>query len=381
MTLPYEKLLESWMNDKEVDAAEEEVDDLDEVNEVLPGTFSITSYGADYPVDGLVKRLEAGDIAVPLYGVAQKAGEEFETVAFQRDFVWKKNQADRFVESLLLGLPVPGVFLVKEVSKRHLVLDGQQRLRTLQAFYSGIFQGKEFKLQNVQPQWLGKTYKTLDAEDRRRLDDSIIHATIIRQDEPDDDQSSVYLIFERLNSGGTFLQPQEIRVALYHGALGELLGELNGDKNWRALYGKRSSRLKDIELILRFFAMVFYSEKYKRPMKEFLNRYMAKNRDLKAQSGEELRALFAATVAVIREHIGPRAFRLTAAVNAAVLESVMYGIAANLIVETLKAPEELSAAHEGLLKNETFLQAATRATADVDSVRDRLKLATAAFST
>jgi hypothetical protein len=368
------------VNEKIDEEKDEDVDDLDEVNEVLPGSFSITSYGADYPVDGLVKRLDAEDIVVPLYSKPSKDGEGYETVAFQRDFVWKKNQADRFIESLLLGLPVPGVFLVKESSKRHLVLDGQQRLRTLQSFYSGIFQGKEFKLQNVQEQWIGKTYKTLDAEDRRRLDDSIIHATIVRQDEPDDDQSSVYLIFERLNSGGTFLQPQEIRVALFHGALGELLGDLNNNKDWRALYGKKSSRLKDIELILRFFALVYYSEKYKRPMKEFLNRYMAKNRELKAQTGEELRAIFADTVAVIRANIGIKAFRLTSAVNAAVLDSVMYGVAANLIAETLKDPSDLAAAYDGLVKNKDFLWAATRATADTDSVKARLQLATTAFS-
>jgi len=70
------------------------------------------SYGADYPVDGLVKRIEAPDIIVPLFSIDPEPGQT--TVGFQREFVWKKHQSDRFVESLLLGLPVPGVFLVKE---------------------------------------------------------------------------------------------------------------------------------------------------------------------------------------------------------------------------------------------------------------------------
>ncbi|WP_250625937.1 DUF262 domain-containing protein [Pinirhizobacter soli] len=357
---------------------DEQVDDLDEVNEVLPTTFSITSYGADYPVDGLVKRLGADDIVVPLY--SRHADDQQETVGFQREFVWSKSQADRFIESLLLGLPVPGVFFVKEATGRHLVLDGQQRLRTLQAFYEGIFQGKEFKLQNVQKQWIGKSYKTLAVDDRRRLDDSIIHATIVRQDEPDDDQSSVYLIFERLNSGGTFLQPQEIRVALYHGKLVELLSALNDNLDWRALYGKKSARLKDIELILRFFAMVFYSNQYRRPMKDFLNRYMAKNRDLQSQDGELLKGVFDATVSAILNGIGQKAFRLTSAVNAAVLDAVMCGVAANLLSSSLCSRETMAVAYLALVKNETFLRATTRATADVDSVRERLDLATKAFS-
>ena len=155
--------------------ADEAVDDLDELNEVLPTLFSITSYGADYPVDGLVKRVSQGDVVVPLFSLQPEVGQS--TVGFQREFVWKKPQADRFIESLLLGLPVPGIFLVKEPNGKHLVLDGQQRLKTLEGFYNGLFQGKEFLLENVQEQWKEKTYKTLHADDRRRLDDSIIHAT------------------------------------------------------------------------------------------------------------------------------------------------------------------------------------------------------------
>ena len=99
--------------DQSPELSEEEVDDLDELNEVLPTTYSITSYGADYPVDGLVKRLNQGDIVVPLFRLDPEPGQS--TVGFQREFVWTKPQADHFIESLLLGLPVPGIFLVKGV--------------------------------------------------------------------------------------------------------------------------------------------------------------------------------------------------------------------------------------------------------------------------
>jgi hypothetical protein len=119
------------------------VEDLDELNEVLPTSFSITSYGADYPVDGLVKRIVQGDILVPLFNLEPEEGQT--TVGFQREYVWRKPQADKFIESLLLGLPVPGIFLVKEPNGKHLVLDGQQRLKTLESFYDGLFQGKEFR--------------------------------------------------------------------------------------------------------------------------------------------------------------------------------------------------------------------------------------------
>ena len=79
-------------------------------------------------------------------------------------------------------------------------------------------------------------FKDLDTEDRRRLNDSIIHATIVRQDEPTEEQSSIYMIFERLNTRGVNLQPQEIRVALYHGKLVRVLKDLNNEVAWRQLY-------------------------------------------------------------------------------------------------------------------------------------------------
>jgi hypothetical protein len=357
---------------------DETVDDLDELSEVIPTAFSITSYGADYPVDGLVKRLDANDIIIPLFSLEPEEGQT--TVGFQREFVWKKSQADRFIESLLLGLPVPGIFLVKESNGTFLVLDGQQRLKTLQNFYRGVFQGVEFALSEVQPQWVGKTYATLLADDRRRLDNSILHAIIVRQDEPSEDQSSIYLIFERLNSGGTILQPQEIRVALYHGAFATLLGKLNANADWRFLFGKKSSRLKDIELILRFFALYFHSGSYARPMKAFLNRYIAANRALVKQPETVLRPLFTSAVAAIRQGIGHRAFRpFGTALNAAVLDSVMYGVATRLSERPLPEVSALAPAYDGLVKNQKFLDAVTRATADEESVRSRLLEAKLAF--
>ncbi len=130
--------------DIEKDVVIDEVDD-----EVIAYKYSITSYGADYPVDSLVKRLQKGVIFVP---------------NFQRSYVWNINQASRFIESLILGLPVPGIFLSKERStQKLLVIDGQQRLKTLQFFYDGLFNDKEFCLKGVQKNLDGRTYVTRQA--------------------------------------------------------------------------------------------------------------------------------------------------------------------------------------------------------------------------
>ena len=126
-----------------------------------------------------------------------------------------------------------------------LVIDGLQRLKTLQYFYEGRFPetDKVFRLRDIQSKYLGKTYQELDADAKQRLDDSIIHATVVKQDEPSEDNSSIYLVFERLNTGGLQLQPQEIRSAIYAGEFAELLRELNQYPAWRNIYGKPSPRV------------------------------------------------------------------------------------------------------------------------------------------
>ena len=328
---------------------EEDVAVLDEAEEVIPYTNSITSYGADYPVDSLVKRLESGDIIVPTFDWVSE--EDTEVVGFQREYVWPKPKADKFIESLLLGLPVPGIFLVKEATGRLLVLDGHQRLHTLHAYYNGVINGKEYRLQNVQKRFVGLRFRDLDTEDRRRLDDSIIHATVVRQDEPTQDQSSIYIIFERLNTGGINLQPQEVRMVLYHGDLVRVLKSLNEEKSWRRLYGKKSRHLKDMEMILRFFAFYYHADRYHSPMKDFLNRCMAMNRNLERQSEAELREVFRKTTSVLDSVLGHRAFRPKRAVNAAVVDSLMTGVAQRLRHGEIKNSNQFQHQYESLLLN------------------------------
>ena len=363
---------------EEIGNDEELVDDLDETLEVTPYVYSITAYGADYPVDSLVKRIDSCDIVVPRFSWA--SDERSEIVGFQRDYVWPRTKSDRFIESLLLGLPVPGIFLVKEPSGRFLVLDGHQRLHTLHSFYEGVIHGQEYRLVGVEDRFQGKRYQDLDVEDRRRLDDSIIHATVIRQDEPTADQSSVYMIFERLNTGGVNLQPQEIRVALYHGELVRVLRNLNDHPAWRRLYGKRSRRLKDMEMILRFFAFHYEAAAYRSPMKEFLNRYMAGNKALARQSEDELVQIFTDTVTVLNDAIGVRAFRPVRAVNAAVVDSVMTGLARRIKEGSITNSSQVAQSYAELMKDDRYRGAIETGTSQESNVETRLELATEAFA-
>ena len=343
----------------------------EELDETSTFRYRITAYGADYPVDALVKRIDAEDIIIPTFDPPTT----FEDIkGFQRQFIWTKSQSDRFIESLLLGLPVPGIFLVVQQDGRLLVLDGQQRLRTLYSYYTGVFRGSEYVLEKVQKEFDGKTYKRLDAEDRRRLDDSIIHATVVRQDEPSDDQSSVYMVFERLNTGGTALQPQEIRVALYRGSFMNFLRRMNEFDIWREIYGQKSKRLKDQELILRFFALLYRSESYQRPMKDFLNDYASANREFQLQNEKELESIFKNTITTVRQSLGPRAFRLKNAINVAVMDSILVGIASRIHSRgQITDFQGVANKYTSLIANEQFFGSIERSTTDERSVAIRLK--------
>ena len=345
--------------------------DLEDTDEALPFNYSITSYGADYPTDGLVKRLNRGDIYVP---------------DFQRGYVWKLKEASKFIESLLLGLPVPGIFLSKETeTQKLLVIDGQQRLRTIQYFYNRVFEPtkQEFSLDVISPQFNGKTYNSLSEEDRRRLDDSIIPATVIRQDEPSEDQDSIYQIFERLNTGGVKLQAQEIRACIYHGEFNDLIKELNNHPEWRNIYGRVDPRMKDQEFILRFLALYFLIGNYSKPMKGFLNSFMGKNQQLKVYSKQDISSVFINTIELISNFIGSQAFRLKSRrINAAIFDAVMVGLALRLKSGQITNKSDILSRYEDLLQNPLFLDASvnTARTTETANVQSRLNEAIKAFA-
>jgi hypothetical protein len=335
--------------------------------------YDIASYGADYDVEGLVNRLRRGDILIP---------------PFQRNYIWKQTEASRFIESLLLGLPVPGVFLAREpVSEKLLVIDGQQRLKSLQFFYDGFFNPREgdakkqvFKLIGVQESFEGSTYEKLDERDRIRLNDSLIHATIIKQEAPKDDDTSIYHVFDRLNSYGRLLTPQEIRTAIDHGTFIELIKELNGYKSWREIFGKVNNRLKDQELILRFLAFFFNNENYQRPMNEFLNKFSRAHRTAGEAFCNRARLIFTNAIDVIHSSIGSKAFRPVSAINAAVFDSVMYGIARRLESGPLNNDEGVRAAYAALLIDQEYISLTSQSTSDENNVKARLGKAVEAFA-
>jgi hypothetical protein len=351
------------------------VDDSGDEEIVPLEKYAISSFGIDFDVEGLVRRLRKDDIFVP---------------SFQRNYVWKISEASQFIESLLLGLPVPGVFLAREgETQRMLIIDGQQRLKTLQFYYDGYFRPnpietkrRVFHLVDVQSTYLNKTYNDLSEEDQRRLDNAVIHSTIIKQESPDEEEdTSLFYIFGRLNSGGRKLNAQEIRSALYHGPFIDLIEQtLNKLDEWRKLFGAESERLKDHELIIRFLTLYFDHQSYQRPMENFLNKFCARHQNANKEFLDKCIYIFENTIRVAYDILGLKAFRPIRSINAAAFDSIMVGLAKRLEKGPIHDNDSLRSAHSILATNEQFVLATSRSTADETNVNTRIKLAIDAFS-
>lgn len=334
--------------------------------------------GQDFDVEGLVRRLKRGDIVIPSFG---DTDEDIETAGFQRGFVWRKPQMDRFIESLLLGYPIPGIFLVRQSDNRMLVLDGQQRLRTLLYFYSGILNDRVFKLNDVSDDFKGVTYESLSEEARRNLDNTFIQATIVTSQPDADNMDAIYQIFERLNSGGTQLTAHEIRVALYAGEVIDYLEILNRDAAWRGLYGKKNARIRDQELIARIIALYLRSDEYSRPLKTFINSFLEENRPNVREETKNAGDLFLRTSEKLREVFGPESLRRASRqVNNAWTDALYFGVMRRLATSGDISRDELKIGYAQLRESDEFQQVSTGPSADDYRVKKRLQLAEEAFA-
>lgn len=267
--------------------------------------FNITSFGTDLTYREIVSMYEDGDLEKP---------------ELQRKYVWTKKEASKFIDSVLLGLPVPSIFLAKTLDDKRLIVDGYQRIMTMYDYMKGIFSGdqKVFKLVNaedINPAWRGKAFSELTEEQKRRIRTSPIHAIIFEQKSPKND-TGMYQIFERINTGGRTLKPQEIRNCVYHGDFNKLLFELNKDKIWRSVLAseQEDSRMADVELILRFFAFadIFSREEINQKqiiLSKYLNDYMNHHRSLNELEYLEKKETFISTITVLNESLGNKAFR------------------------------------------------------------------------
>lgn len=345
---------EAQNDEIELEAIPSEAEDLDIDN----ASYQIKTYGADFTLEILSKKYDSKEIVVP---------------EFQRRYVWPPKKSSRLIESFLLGLPVPQVFLYREEESQDLlVVDGQQRLKTINYFFNEKFEnGSDFFLRGVKSEWEGKKYSTLTEPDRRRLNNYILRATIFEQVDPKDN-SSIFEIFERLNTGGMPLNEQEIRKCVVRGSINSFIEELNQYKNWRKLLKKDApdARMKDLEMILRFFSLWQGWKSYKKPMKDFITEFMRSKRNIDEKEKNNYAKIFKDVVDKIYNEVGVDAFRIKAGINIAVFDSIMVALA----LTDLKNVSNLKIKINELKKDLAYLEAVSKSTTDTDRTESRIKL-------
>lgn len=338
-----------------VDIEKDETDETPDDN-----NYKLNNYGIDFDVDGLVRRLKNDSIYLP---------------DFQRNYVWSLKKASKFIESLLLGLPIPGVFLYKEeVDQKMLIIDGFQRLETLKMFYSGVFGKKAFTLLDVIPEFEGKSYTSLAGEYKRKLDDTLIHATIVKADDPKEKNfNAIYMIFERLNTGGMNLSPQEIRNCVSHGALQKQLISLSKEPEVSGILKLDPKRKKDQEIILRLIALSYDYQSYNGNMKKYLNDFMFENKDLDNPKVIDIVNQFKKICNFLLSLQIDEIIRPNASLNIAILDSIWVGVYHMFNSNQKQEKTIVKSKIEKMLKEKTFMDAIlTGRTHHTESVKKRI---------
>lgn len=381
---------EFWFDDSDDD------DDDDDSGIV---EYDITSAPNDFNTKTIFDFIESGSVIIP---------------AFQRNYVWDIRRASKLIESLVIGIPVPQVFLYEASRNRFLVIDGQQRLMSIYYFIKQRFPRKEkraelrrvFDLNSKVPDAAldddnffedfnlllprkpteqqnklhGVRYGTL-GDMKTTFDLRTIRNMIIKQLVPKDDDSSVYELFNRLNTGGMNLTPQEIRASMYHSSFYDMLHRINAKERWRDLLGLPDPdlRMKDIEFLLRGFAMLTANSEYKPSMKQFLNRFSRKARKLSSDDIQYFEQLFMGFLDASKE-LDSRSFhgKKGRKFNISMFEAIFTAACSGAYDSSSIVVPGIDPAKVKQLRNdESFAQLTKSKTADKSVVSARLKTAKA----
>lgn len=360
--------------------------------------YDITTSPRDLTPANIVDMIDSGIIEIPL---------------FQRNYVWDIKKASKLVESLILGLPVPELFFYTEGddNNTYKIIDGQQRFLSIYFFVKGrfpkntasrfmirkginegialeelmqdnkIFQDFTLKLSDdatSSSRYHGEKFLTLDKDTRIKFRlRRFLRTVVVRQNKPDDNSSSMFEIFNRLNTGGTPLNAQEIRASLYYCNFYKMLVRLNNQDNWRELMGKPTQDLHstDIELILRSIALLIESDTYSPKMVNFLNEFSQKTKKFDDDYVDYLENLFNSFIDACSQ-LGEKAFFRNNRFSKTLFESVFVAAATPSYLERKLITDKIELESFELLKNDDkFVSYLLSGSSSSDNIKGRIKRA------
>jgi hypothetical protein len=247
---------------------------------------------------------EPRDLSIRELFTQEQDGDLLLQPEFQRFYVFDNAKASRLIESVLMSVPLPLIYLAEETDATYAVIDGQQRLTSFFRFLQN-----EFRLGRLEilSEYSGKYFRDLPDDMQRTFRNSSIRCIIIKRESHPDIR---FEIFERLNSGSVKLNDQELRNCIYRGRFNRLLAELAQDADWMRLLGRTApdKRMVDREMILRFFALYLDFNLYQPPIKRFLNNAMISRQEISEAQAQQLREVFKRAVSNVWSVFGAKAF-------------------------------------------------------------------------
>ncbi|EBD1720887.1 DUF262 domain-containing protein, partial [Campylobacter coli] len=245
--------------------------------EELEGENTLKSDKQNYDIYPLEKiRIEKGRMSLFEIKRRIEKGDIQIDPDFQREDVWVYKQKYELIESVLMGIPIPVFYFFENKEGKIQVVDGRQRITTFIEFMDNKF---ELKQLNIIKNIIGKKFSNLDKIQQRKIEDYQIDTYIIQPPTP---EQVKFDIFDRVNRGGTRLNNQEMRNALYQGNSTELINELSKEECFKkaTAYSIKSNHMKDRYIILRFIGFYIYYSKtnnnieYKGNIDDFLSEIM-----------------------------------------------------------------------------------------------------------
>ena len=238
---------------------------------------------------------------------------------YQRKYVYDDKRASCLIESILIGIPIPVIYLAEEEDNVYSVIDGQQRITSFVRYLKN-----EFALVGLKklPALNGMYFKQLDKSIQRRLNYKTLSIVCIEKDS----EGLKYEIFSRLNLGAVKLRDQEVRNCIYRGAFNDMLKEIaQTNVNLPILFHDKNTRYSYEERILRFFAL--HDMELKGTFKLMMNRYMEIHSHDSENTLKHLRAQYNSLIDLVKTVLGEGAFFANSdqrrKFNGAVYDSIM----------------------------------------------------------
>lgn len=236
------KLRRHKVSEEQITAAEAQINER---------TRRIDFYMTEYSVELLANKMMTGGFDIPDY---------------QREFTWDPKRKSRFIESLVMGLPIPFLFFWERESGKLEIVDGSQRLRTIEEYLTGKLRLSE--LEEI-PALSGTTFQDLPESRRRKIENRSIRGIVLNEHA---DEQARFDIFERINTGSKVANPAEVRRGALHGAFQSLVETLAKSEIFMRLAPVSEKATKERiseELVTRFFAYGDGLEKYKESPSKF----------------------------------------------------------------------------------------------------------------